>query len=120
MSPLKPSAKPRLDLSLVQNIMNNLLSEGELHDTLRAGLSDLYETGCTPTDNGYTERFVGVLKLTVAGRRPYQTLCDFLLAAEAWVNFYNREWPHESLAYLSPNQFAEANSLQTLPYLPLF
>lgn len=74
----------------------------------------------TPTDNGYAERFVGVFKLAVAERRPYQTLGDFLRAAEAWVNFYNRERPHESLRYLSPNQFAQANQLQTLPYLPLF
>jgi putative transposase len=74
----------------------------------------------TPTDNGYAERFVGVFKLAVAERRPYQTLGDFLRAAEAWVNFYNRERPHESLRYLSPNQFAEEQQLQTLPYLPLF
>lgn len=74
----------------------------------------------TPTDNGYAERFVGVFKLAVAERRPYQTLGDFLRAAEAWINFYNRERPHESLDYRSPNQFAEEHQLQTLPYLPLF
>src|SRR5438874_7664771 len=74
----------------------------------------------TPTDNGYAERFVGVFKLAVAERRAYQTLGDFLRAAEAWINFYNRERPHESLKYRSPNQFAEANHLQTLPYLTVF
>jgi len=74
----------------------------------------------TPTDNGYAERFVGVFKLAVAERRPYQTLGDFLRAAEAWINFYNRERPHESLGYRSPNRFAEEHHLQTLPYLPLF
>jgi len=74
----------------------------------------------TPTDNGYAERFVGVFKLAVAERRSYQTLGDFLRAAEAWINFYNRERPHESLGYLSPNRFAEDHQLQTLPYLPLF
>ncbi len=52
-------------------------------------------------------------------RRPYRTLGDFLRAAEAWVNFYNRERPHESLDYRSTNQFAEINQLQTLPYLTL-
>ena len=50
----------------------------------------------------------------------FQTLGDFLRAAEAWVNFYNRERPHERLKYFSPNQFAEANHLQPLPCLPLF
>ena len=74
----------------------------------------------TPTDNGYAERFVGVFKLAVAERRPYQTLGDFLRAAEAWINFYNRERPHESLGYRSPNRFAEEHQLQTLPYLPVF
>ncbi len=74
----------------------------------------------TPTDNGYAERFVGVFKLAVAERRPYSTLGQFLRAAEAWVNFYNRERPHESLGYRSPNQFAEVNQLQTLPYLAVF
>jgi Integrase core domain len=72
------------------------------------------------TDNGFAERFVGVFKLAVAERRPYLTLGEFLRAAEAWVNFYNRERPHESLGYRSPNQFAQANQLQTLPYLAVF
>ena len=74
----------------------------------------------TPTDNGYAERFVGLFKLAVAERKPYHTLGEFLQAAEAWINFYNVKRPHESLNYLSPNQFAEKNSLQTLPYLALF
>jgi putative transposase len=74
----------------------------------------------TPTENGYAERLVGVFKLAVAERRPYRTLGAFLRAAEAWINFYNRERPHESLDYRSPNQFAEVNQLQTLPYLTVF
>lgn len=88
-----------------------LLAQGFQLSMSRAG---------TPTDNGYAERFVGVFKLAVAERRPYRTLGDFLRAAEAWVNFYNRERPHESLGYRSPNQFAEVNQLQTLPYLAVF
>src|SRR6266702_8823090 len=73
----------------------------------------------TPTDHGYAERFVGIFKLAVAERRPYHTLGEFLHAAESWVNFYNRQRPHESLGYRSPNQYAEEQELQTLPYLPV-
>ncbi len=73
----------------------------------------------TPTDNGYAERFVGIFKLAVAERKPYHTLGEFLRAAELWVNFYNQERPHESLAYRSPNQFATEHNLPTVPYLPL-
>jgi transposase InsO family protein len=73
----------------------------------------------TPTDNGYAERFVGQFKLSVAQRQSYRTLGDFLQAAEAWVNFYNQERPHEGLDQRSPDQYARANALPTAPYLPL-
>jgi putative transposase len=49
----------------------------------------------TPTDNGYAERFVGQFKLSVAERRTYGTLGEFLRAAENWINFSNQLRPHE-------------------------
>jgi putative transposase len=73
-----------------------------------------------PTDNGYAELFDVVLKSAIVARRQYQTLGDFLRAAEAWVNFYTRERLHENLGYQSSNQFAEANQLHTLPNLAVF
>ena len=50
----------------------------------------------TPTDNGFAERFVGLFKLAVAERRPYQTLGDFICVAEQWVLFYETTRPHQS------------------------
>ncbi|HWZ20118.1 MAG TPA: integrase core domain-containing protein [Ktedonobacteraceae bacterium] len=49
----------------------------------------------TPTDNGYAERFVGQFKLSVAERRTYGTLGEFLRAAENWINVSNQLRPHE-------------------------
>ncbi len=73
----------------------------------------------TPTDNGYAERFVGQFKLSVAQRQSYRTLGDFLRAAEAWVNFYNQDRPHEGLDQQSPDYYAREHGLPTAPYLPL-
>jgi putative transposase len=73
----------------------------------------------TPTDNGYAERFVGQFKLSVAQRQSYRTLGDFLRAAEAWVNFYNQDRPHEGLDQQSPDHYAREHGLPTAPYLPL-
>jgi putative transposase len=73
----------------------------------------------TPTDNGYAERFVGQFKLSVAERRPYRTLGDFLHAAEAWINFYNRERPHEGIDNLSPLQYAQQHGLEDIPSIAL-
>ena len=69
----------------------------------------------TPTDNGYAERFVGVFKLAVAERCAYQTLGQFLQAAQDWVRFYNGVRPHESLDYVSPDQFAQEHGLPPVP-----
>ena len=73
----------------------------------------------TPTDNPFAERFVETFKLAVSERRRYQTLGEFLGISEKWVNFYNKKRPHEALNNLSPNQFANQNNLQTVPYLTL-
>src|SRR5437667_12795549 len=87
-----------------------LLQKGFVRSMSRAG---------TPTDNGYAERFVGQFKLSVAERRSYRTLGDFLRAAEAWVNFYNQDRPHEGLDQQSPDHYARDHGLPTAPYLPL-
>jgi putative transposase len=71
----------------------------------------------TPTDNPFAERFVGTFKHAVVRRQRYYTIGQFLETAEAWVNFYNERRPHESLDYLSPKQFALANSLPTVDYI---
>ena len=54
---------------------------------LRKGFERSMSRAGTPTDNGYAERFVGQFKLSVAERRTYRTLGEFLRAAENWINF---------------------------------
>src|SRR5260221_8141193 len=102
-------AKRRKQYGAVQT-RSLLLQKGFVLSMSRAG---------TPTDNGYAERFVGVFKLAVADRRPYHTLGEFLRAAQAWINFYNQERPHEGLDNLSPLQFAQQHELEDIPSFAL-
>jgi putative transposase len=88
-----------------------LLHKGFVLSMSRAG---------TPTDNGDAERFVGVFKLAVADRRPYHTPGEFLRAAEAWINFYNLERPHEGVDNLSPLQYVQQHGLEDIPSLALW
>lgn len=88
-----------------------LLEKGFQRSMSRAG---------TPTDNGFAERFVGLFKLAVAERQPYRSLGDFLRAAQQWINFYNTTRPHESLAYRSPDQYAQEQQLSSVPSITLF
>lgn len=87
---------------------------------LRKGFERSMSRAGTPTDNGYAERFVGQFKLSVAERRAYRTLGEFLQAAETWINFYNQLRPHEGLEQQSPDSYAREQGLPTAPYLALF
>jgi transposase InsO family protein len=87
---------------------------------LRKGFERSMSRAGTPPDNGYAERFVGQFKLSVAERRAYHTLGEFLWAAENWINFYTRLRPHEGLDQQSPDHYASEQGLPTAPYLPLF
>jgi putative transposase len=77
----------------------------------------------TPTDNPIAERFVGIFKLAVVDRFKYETIGQFIIFSEKWLNFYNQTRPHESLTapeskkQLSPNKFAEINNLKSVSYL---
>ena len=68
----------------------------------------------------HAERFVGQFKLSVAERRAYRTLGEFLQAAESWINFYNHLRPHEGLDQQSPDSYASEQGLPAAPYLALF
>jgi transposase InsO family protein len=67
--------------------------------------ANLHLAGCLPY-------FVGMFKLAVAERYAYLSLGAFLRAAQAWVNFYNQQRPHEGLGNLSPQQFAQQFALE--------
>jgi putative transposase len=71
----------------------------------------------TPTDNPFAERFVGTFKHSVVRRRKYDTLGEFLDAAEEWINFYNGRRPHQGIGLLSPNQKAALLGLPDVPRL---
>lgn len=88
--------------------VNELLKKGFTASMSRAG---------TPTDNPFAERFVGLFKHAVAHRRAYDTLGEFLEAAERWINFYNNRRPHQGVGNISPNKYAKNHSIKTVPYL---
>jgi len=91
-----------------QITIEELAAQGFTRSMSRAG---------TPTDNPIAERFVGIFKLAVVERFKYETIGQFIVFAEKWLNFYNQTRPHESLENLSPNQFAEFNNFKSVSYL---
>lgn len=89
-------------------VITELVTRGFIASMSRAG---------TPTDNPFAERFVGSFKHSVVRRRKYCTIGEFLIAAEAWINFYNNRRPHQGIKNLNPNQKAATLGLPTVPQL---
>jgi putative transposase len=88
-----------------------------IEELARQGFTRSMSRAGTPTDNPIAERFVGIFKSAVVERYQYETIGQFIVFAEKWLNFYNQTRPHESLGKLSPNQFANANNLKSVSYL---
>jgi len=80
------------------------------------GITPSMSRAGTPTDNPYAERFVGTFKHAVVRRQPYDSIGEFLHAAEHWIIFYNERRPHESLNNLSPTQYAQTHGLPAVSH----
>jgi len=53
-------------------------------------------------DNAFTERLWRSLKYEKVYINDYETVCDAKEGISRYINFYNRERPHQSLSYRTP------------------
>jgi len=68
-------------------------------------LSQEFVTPYTPEQNGMIERWFRSLKEECVWLENYETFEQARAAVAAWIRFYNSERPHQSLNYMSPEQF---------------
>ena len=70
-------------------------------------LSQKFVTPYTPEQNGLIERFFRSLKEECAWQENFEAFNDAKQAVTRWIDWYNRERPHQALGYLSPRQYRE-------------
>ena len=61
-----------------------------------------YITPGSPWENGYNERFNGILREEVLNREAFYTITEAKVIIEQWRNQYNQIRPHGSLGYKPP------------------
>lgn len=69
------------------------------------GLTQEYITPYTPQQNGLCERFIKTFKEEFCWCNRFQSIEHARLKLRAWIHRYNHHRPHQSLHYLSPNQY---------------
>ena len=62
-----------------------------------------------PIQNAFIESFNGRLRDECLNEQVFRSLDDARRKIEQWRNQYNRERPHSSLGYLTPEEFAAAH-----------
>ncbi len=72
-----------------------------------------YITPGSPWENGYNERFNGILRDELLNGEIFYTLKEAEVMIEQWTEEYNRIRPHSSLGYMPPAPKVK------LPYQPL-
>ena len=57
-----------------------------------------------PMQNGFIERFNGTLRRDFLNANLFESLFDFRVKRDSWLEDYNKHRPHESLGSVPPNQ----------------
>jgi putative transposase len=68
-------------------------------------LSQEYITPYTPEQNGLIERFFRSFKEECVWQHSFTSFAEARRAVRNWLEWYNRERPHQALAYLSPQEY---------------
>lgn len=69
------------------------------------GINHVTTSYSNPKGNADTERFMRTFKEEVIYPYEYESFEDALKAVDCFIKFYNEDYPHSALDYLSPNEF---------------
>ena len=72
----------------------------------RSGMKTAYIDKGKPWQNGFAESFHGRLRDEFLNMEVFLSLLDAKTRTENWRDWYNRERPHSSLGYQTPDEFA--------------
>ena len=100
-------------LMLVSDNGTQPTSAAFIKETATLRIQQIFTSYNNPKGNADTERFMRTFKEEVIYTNDFTSLDEAVLAIENWISFYNNQYPHSSLGYMSPKAF-EQNYYQNL------
>lgn len=76
-----------------------------------------YITPGRPMENGFIESFNGKFREECLDQNSFRNISEAKKIIELWRQDYNKERPHSSLGYMTPEEFAEKNMTKTVKRL---
>lgn len=76
------------------------------------GVEQIFTSFCNPKGNADTERLMRTIKEDLVWPCEWSSPLEFKVALEKWIEQYNTDFPHMSLGWLTPTQFANRTPLK--------
>lgn len=92
-------------LELVSDNGSQPTSVAFVREMNELGIKQIFTSYNNPKGNADTERFMRTFKEEVVYTHDFSSLEEATCVIEKWVEYYNKEYPHSSLKYLSPEKF---------------
>ena len=83
----------------------NLYQKNIKHGAGQKGVTPIYSSPGTPTENAYVERFNRLFREDILDAYLFRNIKQFMIIAEQWKEDYNKYHPHSSLEDKSPIEF---------------
>lgn len=87
-------------------------SERFMRDCATLGMKQIFTSYNNPKGNADTERLMRTIKEDLVWIYEWKSSFAFEQAFEKWVDDYNNDYPHMSLGYKTPSQFANDTLLK--------
>jgi len=69
------------------------------------GIEQIFASYSNPKGNADTERVIRTIKEDLVWTKEFDSVASFEAALKAWQKAYNEEYPHSSLAYMTPYEY---------------
>lgn len=76
------------------------------------GVAQIFTSFCNPKGNADTERVMRTIKEDLVWPYEWSSMLEFKAALEKWIDDYNHDFPHMSLGWMTPAQFANRTPLK--------
>ena len=100
-----PLGSRQYDLNLMSDNGSQPTSEKYENAAALLGIKHITTSYSNPKGNADTERFIRTFKEEIIYPNEYDSLEEAKKTVEDFITFYNRDYPHSALGYLSPINF---------------
>ena len=109
-----PLGSREYDLHLMSDNGAQPTSEKFENAAALLGISHITTSYSNPKGNADTERFMKTFKEEKIYPYEYESFEEAMLEVDNFINFYNLEYPHSALGYLSPIEFEKLNNYKNV------